>query len=333
MFSIPRPLRVAGCALAAIAAGLLTTAPASASTDYPQRPIRMVIPFPPGGSLDPIGRIMSEELSKALGQSVIVENVAGAGGTLGSARVATSAPDGYTVLVGITSNMSLAPLVMPGVRYTSDNFDAISLLGTSGLVLLARPDLPANNLAEVIALARAQPDTLSYGVPGAGSLYHLVMETLLQRTDSRITSIPYKGAGQASVDLIGGQIDLALLGLPAMLNFIDSKRLKPIAVMSGKRDIGNESIPTAAETPGLENIDYTIWTGIFTPKGTPEPIRAKLHDAISTILARPDVIKQYRDMGVAVAEPMTMEAFGKFVQSENEKLARDVRDNDFKPAQ
>ncbi|GFN29620.1 tripartite tricarboxylate transporter substrate binding protein [Achromobacter denitrificans] len=314
--------------LAALAAG---SAFAHADSAYPDRPIRMIIPYAPGGSLDPIGRVLGEELARRLKQPVVVENVAGANGMLGGNRVAKAAPDGYTLLIGITSNVSLAPLVTPEAQYQASDFDAIGMVGTSGLVLVARPDLPAADMAGVLALARQKPGGLSYGIPGSGSLYHLAMEAIKSDTQTNIVAVPYRGAGQASIDVMGGQIDVALLGLPAMLPHIASQKMKALAVMSKQRDVGDKSIPSASETAGLEGIDYTIWTGVFAPKGTPEPVRQRLHEELQAILRQPEVIENYRKMGVEVAPAQTMAEFAAFIASQTDKLKSDIARTKFNP--
>jgi len=297
---------------------------AYAQDPYPARPISLVIPYAPGGSLDPIGRLLADEMAKTLGQAVVVNNIPGANGMLGASRVLSSPADGYTLLLGITSNVTLGPLVAPNARYQSSDFDALHMVGTSGLVLVTRPNLPVNSLDDLIKLAQSKPGALNYGVPGAGSLYHLAMETLTRKTGADIALIPYKGAGQASVDVIGGQLDMALLGLPAMLGFIESNRMKAVAVMSKERDIGNKRIASASETPGLEDVDYSIWTGVFAPKGTPDYVKTKLHSAIQQVLSMPAVVAQYEKMGVDVAKPQSMAAFARFIENDTAKLQREV---------
>lgn len=327
MISRFNPLRRALLTLA-VGAGLGLSA--HAQDKYPVRPIKLVIPYAPGGSLDPIGRVLADEMAKQLGQPVVVDNVPGANGMLGASKVLSSPADGYTLLLGITSNVTLAPLVTPNAKYKSADFDALNMVGTSGLVLVTRPGLPVKSLGDLVTLAKNQPGSLSYGVPGAGSLYHLVMEVLNLKTGANIALIPYKGAGQASVDVIGGQLDMALLGLPAMLGFIESHKMNALAVMSKHRDIGNKSIPAASETPGLVDMDYSIWTGVFAPKGTPAPIKAKLHSTISQVLAMPAVATQYAKMGVEVAKPQSMEEFGKFIENDTAKLQREVKATNLK---
>lgn len=310
--------------LALAALTLAMPPPTLAADAYPERPIRMIIPYPPGGSLDPIGRLLGEELSLRLKQPVIIENVAGANGTLGSARAAKAAPDGYTVLVGITSTIALAPITTPDPPYQAGDFDAIGMVGTSGLVLVGKPDLAANSLSELLETARKHPGKLSYAVPGMGSLYHLAMEDVKMNSGANIVAVPYRGAGQASVDVMGGQIDMAVLGLPAMLPHIASGKLKALAVMSRKRDLGNADIPAAAEMPELKNVDYNIWTGLFAPRGLPQAVRQRLHKELQAALGSPKLVEAYAKMGVEVAPAQSLEAFSTFVAEESARLRKAV---------
>lgn len=309
--------------LVAVGAGFALVA--NAQDNYPVRAIKLVIPYAPGGSLDPIGRVLGEELSKKLGQPVVVDNVAGANGTLGASKVLSSPADGYTLLVGITSNITLAPSVMPTLKWKSSDFDAISKVGTSGLVLLTRQDLGVNSVADLVKLSKSKPNGLTYAVPGTGSLFHLAMESFNLKTGANVQVIPYKGAGPAVVDLIGGQVDAAVLGLPAMLGHIEAKKVKALGVMSKARDIGNKSIPSVSETPGLNDFDYSVWTGIFAPKGTPAAVKAKLHSTIAEVLAMPSVQAQYVKMGVEISKPMSMEEFAKFIAADAAKLEQEVK--------
>jgi len=317
-----------GLAVLVLLAG--TGVPTSARADYPDRPIRMIIPYPPGGSLDPIGRLLAEALAKHLEQAVVVENVAGAGGMIGAARVAKSAPDGYTVLAGITSNIALAPLVTPNAAYQADDFDAIGMVGTSGMVLVSKPDLPVHDLEQWLRAAHARPGAYSYGIPGSGSLFHLVMEAIKADTGINVVAVPYRGAGQASVDIMGGQLEVALLGLPAMLPHIAAGKMKALAVMSKEPDIGNPDIPSAADIPALAGMDYTIWTGLFAPKGVPPEVRQRLHDALNSVLVSADVVQAYAQMGVKAASPQPAGAFAEFVEKDIARIRHDIARTHFK---
>lgn len=319
-----------GVAATACAVLGLAAAPAQAADAFPSQPIRLIVPYAPGGSLDAIARPLANELGARLGQSIIVENIAGASGTIGAARVVKARPDGHTLLLGITSNVALSPLVDSKVPYKTTDLAPVAKVGTSGLVLVARPDLPVSSMSDLIALAKRSPGKLSYGVPGSGSLYHLAMEDLNSTAGIDITLVPYSGAGQVGNDVMGSHLDLGLVGLPAFIPLIDSKKLKALAVMSKTRDIGAPDIPSASETGSLAQLDFSIWTGVFAPKDTPESIKATLHDAIVVVLADPDVKAQYARIGVAVAGPLSPSAYAEEIRQESVKLDAIARQNNIR---
>lgn len=290
------------------------------SEDYPSRPVKLVVSYGAGGSLDLIARLLATELSRQLGQSFLVENVPGAGGTLGFRRVLAAPPDGYTLLVGVTSEVVMAPIANRQVGYKASDLDAVAKLGTSGLVLVGRPTLPANNLQELLQLAKAQPGTLRYGTSGAGSLQHLAMEVAKRASGVDIPLVPYKSASQIVTDLAGGHVDLAVVGLPSVLPFIRDGRIKAFGVMSRMRDPGDKSIPSFAETVGRNDIDFKLWTGIFAPKGTPKPIVQKLHAAISAALRQPELMRRYAEIGVALSEPLSTSQFSEYVLSQEREM-------------
>lgn len=308
----------------AILAGVLTVPSVHAKDDpsgYPIRPVRLIVSYGAGGSLDAMTRILGTELSKSLGQAFVVENVAGAGGAIGVKRVINSPADGYTLLMGITSDVVLAPITNPTTaRYQPSDLLAITQLGTTGVVLLARPDLEAGSLQELIQLAQRNPGKLSYGVPGAGSLPHVAMESLIKSAKLDIPAVPYKSASNITADVMGGQIDLAVVGLPAVLPLIETRKVKPIAVFSRHRDIGNKAIPAASETKGLEDIDFAIWTGMFAPKGTPATVAAKMQAAVARALKQPDLREQFEKLGVTIAPDLKPVEFSSFVAESDRQV-------------
>ncbi|WPH17248.1 Bug family tripartite tricarboxylate transporter substrate binding protein [Variovorax paradoxus] len=313
-----------------IAAGLAAagSAPALAQGDaasYPNRPVRLIVSYGAGGSLDAMTRLLGQELGKVLGQSFVIENIAGAGGTIGVKRVIGAAPDGYTLLMGITSDVALAPLTNATARYQIADLTPVTNIGTSGIVLIGRPDLPANNLAELIQLARARPGQISYGTSGSGSLPHVAMENIKARAGLDIPLVPYKSASNITTDVLGGHIDLAIVGLPALLPMIEQKKVKALAVLSKKRDLGNKAIPSAGETPGLQDIDFAFWTGMFAPKGTPPAIVAKMHEAVAAVLKQPAVVEQFAKMGVEIAPPHSVKDFEAYVQNSQRQLREAVK--------
>ncbi|WP_295979660.1 tripartite tricarboxylate transporter substrate binding protein [uncultured Variovorax sp.] len=316
--------------IAALSAGLiaLTCMPAAAqgdATQYPSRPVRLVVSYGAGGSLDAIARLLGQELQKQMGQSFVVENVAGAGGTIGVRQVINAAPDGYTLLMGITSDVALAPLTNLNAKYQSTDLTPVANIGTSGIVLVSRPDLPVNNLTELLQLAKTKPGQIRYGTSGTGSLPHVAMENVNNIAGVDIPLIPYKSASNITSDLLGGHVDLAIVGLPALLPMIQQQKLKALAVFSKKRDIGDRSIPSASETVGLQSVDFAFWTGMFAPKGTPPAIVNKVRDAVVAILRRPDMVKQFSKMGVEVAQPQTAEEFKSYVEQSQRQLQDAVK--------
>ncbi|WP_372387421.1 Bug family tripartite tricarboxylate transporter substrate binding protein [Xanthomonas axonopodis] len=293
---------------------------AAAEANFPTKPVKLVVSYGAGGSLDVMARLLGTELAKVLGQPVVVENVAGASGTIGVKKVLGSAPDGYTLLLGITSEVALAPSTLPTAKYTSTDLQAVASVGTSGLVLVGNPKLKATNLAELIALSRSQPSGLHYGTSGAGSLQHLAIETLKQQADAHFVFVPYKSAAQVTTDVIGGTIDLAIVGLPAVQPFIANGKLKGFSVMSRQRDIGNQNIPSASELPALKDFNFTLWTGLFAPKGTPPEIVEKLHASTLQALEQPTLRQAYGEMGVAISPAMSSAEFSAYVSAEENNL-------------
>ncbi|WP_447917978.1 Bug family tripartite tricarboxylate transporter substrate binding protein [Achromobacter aegrifaciens] len=319
-------VRMAIMATAALAAtgGVSAAQAAESAAGYPARPIRLVVSYGAGGSLDAMTRSLGQELGKELGQSAVVENFAGAGGTIGVKRVIAAAPDGYTLLMGITSDVALAPLTNETANYRSSDLLPIANIGTSGIVLIGRPDLQADNLAELLQLAKAQPGRLTYATSGSGSMQHVAMEDLKSRAGIDVQLIPYKSASNIVTDVLGGHVDLAVIGLPAVLPLIAQKKVKAYAVMSGKRDLGDKSIPAAGETPGLEGMDFALWTGMFAPKGTPAEIVEKMHVAVAKALTQPRVVEQFSKMGVEIAAPHSVAEFDAYVQNSQRQLQESV---------
>ena len=248
---------------------------------------------------------------------IIVANwstsIAGAGGIIGVTRAVNAKPDGYTVLMGIVSDVVIAPRVQASAKYTYRDLQAVAPLGTSGLAVVANPELGIRSFDDLIRRARAEPGRLTYGATGVGSLPSIAMESLKKMTGTDITFIPYASASKIATDVIGGSVDLAVSGLPALLELIKSGRVTPVGVMSRERDIGNPDMAAAGETAALKGMDFYFWTGIFAPAGTPEPIVATLNQAFGRVLAQPDVQARLRDLGVKVSANATPAEFGRFV--------------------
>ncbi len=253
----------------AVAALLGTAQAVQAQVNYPTRPIKLIVPYAAGGSVDAFARVVTPGLEAKLKQPVVIENIAGAGGSIGVNRAVKATADGYTLLMGIVSDVVLAPLTESAVTYSYADLDPIGPLGTSGLGLVAKPSLGINSLSSMIAYAKANPGKLSYGATGAGSLPALAMEALKARTGADIAFIPYASASKIALDVMGGHLDIGVSGLPALIEHIKSGKVSAIGVMSKDRDPGAPEMVSAGETKELQGMDFFFWTGLFAPKGTP----------------------------------------------------------------
>jgi tripartite-type tricarboxylate transporter receptor subunit TctC len=300
--------------------------PAAAQV-WPERPVTMVIPFPPGGGTDLLGRIVAKGLTDVLGQQVVVENVGGAGGMLGSARVVKSAPDGYTMVVGTTAdaiNQSLykAPLY----NFATDLVPA-GLMGSQPTVLLARKDFPANSLQEFAAHVRANPASVQFGSAGAGSTGHLFCELLNAALGIKdVTHVPYRGGGPAMQDLIAGRYDYICTLSPTGKPLLEGNTVKGIAILQPKRSPEIPNLPSTAEQ-GLPDFDVSTWFGLFFPKGTPEPIIRKLNAALATTLDSPWVHERFKEIvaNVAARDERSPEYLKKLVDAEIAKMGAAIR--------
>lgn len=287
--------------------------PASAATPWPKRPVTVVVPFPAGGTTDVIGRLMAQKLSERLGQPFVVENRAGASGSIGTRQALRSAPDGHTVLLVTTTTFSTYPATHPKTPYQVDR-DAIPVINLAEVdnVLLAHPSLRITTLRGLLDYAKAHPGALEYGTPGAGSFANLAMELLGAETGTTFVHIPYKGAGPALNDALGGQIKVLFDQVPTTLAQIRAGKLVPIAVT--RRQDSWPALPTF-EDQGMAGYAPTIWYGLAVPTGTPPEIVARLNREANAVLADPDVKAQLLAQG-AVAKGGTPEAFAAQVQAD-----------------
>lgn len=304
-----------------IASGFVSGLPSANAENYPSQPIKLIVAYAPGGSVDTFARIVAPKLGEELGQTIVIENVAGAGGTIGVTRAVRAKPDGYTILMGIVSDVVIAPLVQSSAKYTYQDLKAIAPLGISGVGVVANPATGIKSFGDLIKRAKAEPGRLTYGATGVGSLPAIAMESLKKKTGTDITFVPYGSASKIATDVIGGTVDIAISGLPALLELIKSGRVTPVGVMSRERDIGNLDMPSAGETPELKGMDYFFWTGIFAPADTPEPIVNKVNEAFSRVMAQPDVQSRFKDLGVKVSAPEAPAVFSKFVADSNAQWA------------
>jgi tripartite-type tricarboxylate transporter receptor subunit TctC len=306
--------------MTALAATLAFMAHAGAQ-DWPTRQVTMVYPFAAGSPGDALGRLLASRLSELLGQPVIFENVGGAGGIIGANRVARSAPDGYQILLGGIANNAIDQVLYKRPPYNAaTDFAPVALLVEMPVVLIARKDLPANNLQEFIAYARANHASMRYGSGGVGSGAHVCALLLNAAIGIKITHVPYRGGGQAMQDLMAGRIDyfcaLASIAIPQM----ESRNVKALAILSKDRSPVMPALATAREQ-GLANVEFDIWYAFFLPKGTPAPIVQKLHDAAVATIEMPAVQQRLRDVGATVVAPerRSSDYLQKFVESEIER--------------
>jgi tripartite-type tricarboxylate transporter receptor subunit TctC len=253
--------------------------------DYPTKPIRVMVPFPPGGSTDIVARIVGQKLSAQLGQPVVVENRGGAGGTIGTGIVAKAAPDGYSLLVGTTSTHVVAPSVYAKLEYDPvKDFAPVGLMAVTPYLLVVNPGVPAKTVAELVGLMRAQPGRLNYASAGVGSTTHLAMEMLKSASGTYALHIPYNGNGPAGAAVIAGQVEILFGSLPAVLPHAKSGRVRPLAVGTLKRSPSLPDVPTVAES-GYAGFDASLWLAIFAPAGAPASVIARLNKEIGTAVA------------------------------------------------
>jgi tripartite-type tricarboxylate transporter receptor subunit TctC len=263
---------------------------------YPSKPIRLVIPYAPGGSTDLFGRLVAEPLGRVLGQTVIVENKAGAGGMLGTAEVARSAPDGYTLGVGTVSTMVIFPATHPKPGYTVDSFVPVANIAEMPNVIAVNPSFPAKNLKELIAVLKANPDKYSFATSGKGSINHMLGESFQATAGVKMNHVPYKGAGPAMQDVMGGQVDILIDQLPSSKAFIDSGKLKLLGVIAPKRVAEYPDVMTMEEA-GLKGFNDQAWYGIVAPVKVPPAVLARLSEAMQKVMAMPDVRERVRKLG------------------------------------
>lgn len=271
-------------------AASLTLATSAAFAEYPDKPIRLIVPYPPGGATDVIGRVMAQKLSTALGQTVIVDNRAGATGNLGAAIVAKEKPDGYTLLMGALTSHSISSVLSAATAQfdMEKSFSPVAIVGRVPLVFVVNPAVKATTLAELIALAKANPGSITYASSGNGSPQHLAGEMFQRLVGVKLLHVPYKGSGPAMTDLIGGQVQMMIETAPAAHGHIKAGKLRALATATNAPIPSLPGVPTAPEA-GLKGFDVSSMFGILAPAGTPAPILAKLNTTLKGILEQQDV--------------------------------------------
>ena len=297
-----------------VAIASLTQA-ALAQTPYPSKPIRLIVPFTPGGSTDILARSIGQELTKAWGQSVIVDNVPGAGGSIGADKAAKAPADGYTLLMGHIGTLAVNPSLYPKLPYNPlKDFAPVAWVARVPNILVVNPAVPVKSVQDLVAYAKSKPGQMSYGSGGNGSAANLATEYFKMQTGTTIVHIPYRGTAPAVTDLIGGQIQLVFTGAPAVLGHIKSGQLHALAVSSPKRLEAMPELPTVAES-GYKNFEADQWYGVVAPAGTPKDIVQKLNVQINLALNSPELKKRLSAEG-AIATPESPEAFGQLIANE-----------------
>jgi tripartite-type tricarboxylate transporter receptor subunit TctC len=291
---------------------------AAHAAGFPDKPVHLVVPLAPGGTTDIVSRLIADKMSVSLKQPVVVENRPGAGGTIASNYVANSSPDGYTILMGTIGTMAIAPAMYPSLNYDPDTaFDAVSSVSTGQFVVVVNPDVKANTLEELIALARKKPGSLNYGSAGNGSTPHLGMELLKQRAEVSMVHVPYRGSGPMVTAVASGEVQVGMPDIPSALPFIRAGRLRALAVTGQERASFDADIPTVAES-GFGDFDVSVWLGIVTAKGTPPDDIEKLNEAVRYALADSDVKKKLIELD-SFPKPSTPNEFEAFSDSERLK--------------
>lgn len=317
-------LHAAAVGAAALGAALLLPLAAQAQASYPDKPIKFVVPYPPGGGTDVVARIVQMRLQAALGQNVLIDNKGGAGGSLGTDVVAKSAPDGYTVLFTLSSH-TINPAIFPKLPFdTIKDFEPVGLVASLPQILVANTAVPVRTVADVVAQAKAAPDKFSFASVGNGSPGHLAGELMVIRTGAPMLHIPYRGGGPAITDVMGGQVPYLWVSIPAAAQHVKSGKLRALAVSTVKRSAAFPDVPTMQEA-GVADFEVDSWYAMLVPAKTPKAIIDKLNKALNTVLAEPAIRAQLLEQG-AEAVGGTPEALGKTIAAELPKWAKLAKD-------
>ncbi|GIX24101.1 MAG: hypothetical protein KatS3mg122_1332 [Caldimonas sp.] len=304
--------------------------PAHAQDSWPSKPIKIVVPFAPGGTSDILARTLAERLQVALKQTVVIENKAGAGGVIGADSVAKAAPDGYTFLLGTIASHAINPVLQPKIPYdATKDFAPIMLLGSISNVLLVGADQPYKTVADLIAAAKSKPGTIAFGSAGTGSSQHMSGEAFKLLAGAQLTHVPYRGSAPAIQDLIGGQIPVSFETVTVALPHIQSGKVRALAVTSATRSRALPDVPTMQEA-GVAGFDVVSWQAFYAPAGTPPSIIQRMHRELAAIIATPDVKSRMESLGLE-HRPNTPEDFAEFGRKELVKWGRIVKEGNVKP--
>ncbi len=292
---------------------------------FPDRPLRLIVPFPPGGGNDTLARIVGQRMSEVVGQQVVVDNRGGAGGVIGATIAAGAAADGYTLFLGSLGNLAHNPALKADLPYNPPrDFAPISMLATSSFMLAVHPAVPAKSVRELIALAKASPGKLNYASAGTGSSLHMTSELFKYATGTDIVHVPYKGTGPAVTDLLGGRVQLIFSTMPPVLPHVKSGKLRALAVTTAKRAAAAPEVPTVAEAAGVAGFDVSNWQGMLAPAKTPAAIVTKLNRDVLATLALPGMTEALAAQGLESAGN-TPAQFGGLIKSEIAKYTQVVK--------
>lgn len=313
----------------AVLAALALSLPAAADT-FPSRPIRLIVAYSAGGTGDVVARIIGDKLGTALGQPVVVENRAGASGAIGATLVLNAPPDGHTLLVGQTAEIVVNQHWLKGLSYDPKELMPVALATVVPLALAIPGTAPYASMADMLKAINASGRPFTFASAGTGTPGHFAGEYLSAKMPGKLVHVPYKGAGPALNDLIGGHVDMYFPGFPPVMPLMKAGSVRVLAVSSSRRPDAAPDIPTVAETTGFSDFDFTLWQGFFAPRGTPADVIARLNTEINKVLADPTVRQRLIDAGANIA-PMSIAEFADFVQAESTKYERIIRETGVKP--
>jgi tripartite-type tricarboxylate transporter receptor subunit TctC len=312
-----------------VCAALIAAAPATAQQAYPEKPIRLIVPFPAGGATDILARLIAERLGATWGRPVVVENVSGAAGATGTAQAAKAAPDGYTLLTGVATTTTLLPHMRSDLPYDPiRDLAAVTLVASFPNLLVVRPGVPANDVRQFIDLLRANPGKYSYASSGFGASPHLSAEWFKLMTKTDVLHVPFTGSAPALPAVLGNHVDMMFDTLPSVLPLVQEGKLRALGVTTAERVPFLPDIPAIAES--LPDYDVTSWLGIMVPAGTPAEIRARIAAPLAQFIQEPAVVQRLRDVGAVVARSNTPEEFTAWMRKDYDKWARVIRETGIK---
>jgi tripartite-type tricarboxylate transporter receptor subunit TctC len=312
-------------ALATLGLVLLGAQAPARAADYPDRAVRLVVPFPAGGATDLMARALGQKLAERLGQPVLIDNRAGAGGGIGAEAVATAAPDGHTLLFATMGSLTINPSLYKNLRYDPvKGFEPITLTHSTSNLLVVHPDVAARSVAELIALAQKKPGELTFASAGNGTTSHLSGELFNSLAKVNLTHVPYKGSAPAMADFLGGRIAMMFDTQSNFTEHVKAGKVVPLGLTGRKRSPAMATVPSISETPGLSDYEVSLWLGVLAPAGTPKAIVDKLHRDISAVMSTPDMTEQMAKAGIEV-RLSTPQAFGQLIRADLAKWAEVVR--------